>query len=556
MGKMRYDEVQHWRFPQGCLDLLTGGRRSRQRKNSGPYDSPYTNAGQVERAQRTLQLTFGRSRFSQQMIRAFGLEKLKRHSAKSCHHRAWLVNLKIRTQRTDLLSNAMPTFGGEVAPALARWRSHYFESDRGRRGKIFVIWRGMADELGKFVLGDAAISAVEQAQPLRRGFFGRRKKEPKRITHCENCGAQLEGHWCAKCGQPAIDYRRSFRHVIADLLNEFLNWDSKFFSTILLLLTRPWKLTNEFLAGHRVRHVHPLRLYLLASILFFFAATYGIKSVHLQPIDLSPGTLAEIRSELQQENVSPEIRDKIEQALGGKPISPEKRAALEKQLKDENLPKPARDAIQQRLEYGDPAPWDTRTKLEDILKDLPPDGRKKVEESLKKAQDKVVIFEADKDEKPNDMPKWLEKRAREKFGEHGTNIQLFLVTLMSNLPYMMLVCIPLFACVLKILYIRRRVFYIDHLVYALHIHTFAYVGVILIVLATIGLNRAAPGPIAGWIIALLWITFTVLIFLSVRRVYRQGWFISIFKFFFGGIVYLLVFVAAVAATFFVTLVMP
>jgi hypothetical protein len=42
------------------------------------------------------------------------------------------------------------------------------------------------------------------------------------------------------------------------------------------------------------------------------------------------------------------------------------------------------------------------------------------------------------------MPKWLEKRAREKFGEHGTNIQLFLVTLMSNLPYMMLACIPLF----------------------------------------------------------------------------------------------------------------
>mgnify|MGYP003693550787 CR=1 FL=1 len=45
----------------------------------------------------------------------------------------------------------------------------------------------------------------------------------------------------------------------------------------------PWKLTNEFLAGHRVRYVHPLRLYLLASILFFFAATYGIKSAHLQP---------------------------------------------------------------------------------------------------------------------------------------------------------------------------------------------------------------------------------------------------------------------------------
>jgi hypothetical protein len=199
---------------------------------------------------------------------------------------------------------------------------------------------------------------------------------------------------------------------------------------------------------------------------------------------------------------------------------------------------------------------DARTKLEDTLKGLPPDVRTKVEESLKKAQDKAVIFEADKEDKPNDMPKWLEKRAREKFGEHGTNIQFFLVTLMSNLPYMMLACIPLFACVLKLLYVRRRIFYIDHLVYALHIHSFAYVGIILIVLATIGLNRVAPGAIAGWIIALLWIAFVVLIFLSIRRVYRQGCFISIFKFLFGGLVYLIVLAAALATTFFITLVTP
>ncbi len=141
-------------------------------------------------------------------------------------------------------------------------------------------------------------------------------------------------------------------------------------------------------------------------------------------------------------------------------------------------------------------------------------------------------------------------------GEHGTKMGLFIATLFSNLPYMMLCCIPLFAFVLKGLYLRRHIFYIDHLIYALHIHTFAYVGVMLIVLATIGLNRMAPGPIAGWITALLWIAFVVQIFLSIRRVYRQGWFITIFKFFFGGLVYLIVIGAALAATFFITLVLP
>ncbi len=139
----------------------------------------------------------------------------------------------------------------------------------------------------------------------------------------------------------------------------------------------------------------------------------AIKSAHFQPLDLSPGTLAEIRGELERENVAPEIRQKIEQAFGGEPVSPEKRAALEEQLKNENLPKVARDAIQQRLEYGDP-PSDARTKLEDAMKDLKPDVRTKVEESLRKAQDKAVIFEVDKEEKPNDLGKWFEARAREK----------------------------------------------------------------------------------------------------------------------------------------------
>jgi hypothetical protein len=120
----------------------------------------------------------------------------------------------------------------------------------------------------------------------------------------------------------------------------------------------------------------------------------------------------------------------------------------------------------------------------------------------------------------------------------------------------MLCCIPLFAFVLKILYIRRGVLYIDHLVYALHVHTFAYVGVILIGLITMGLHRVALGPLASWIIGLLWLGFAVQIFLSIRRVYWQGWFFTVFKFFVGGFVYLFVLCIAVAATFFVTLALP
>ena len=141
-------------------------------------------------------------------------------------------------------------------------------------------------------------------------------------------------------------------------------------------------------------------------------------------------------------------------------------------------------------------------------------------------------------------------------GEHGSKMGLFIATLFQNLPYMMLCCIPLFALVLKVLYIRKRVFYIDHLIYALHIHSFAYLAIILIVLSTISLNRLIPGTLAGWTIAALWITFATQIFLSIRRVYRQGWFFTIFKFFLGGFVYLMVLAVALATTFFITIALP
>ena len=376
----------------------------------------------------------------------------------------------------------------------------------------------MPDELEKFVLGDTAISAIEQASSGRRRFFGRRKIQRPAITHCENCGAQLQGHWCAKCGQPAIDYRRSFRHVIADLLNEFLNWDSKFFATIGLLVVRPWKLTNEFLAGHRVRYVHPLRLYLLASILFFFAVNYGARGLRFEPGNLSPDR-AELEADLKKEDLPPPAREKLEALLRESPASP----APSPQTTAPS-PSPAPKTDKQKQEFG------------------------------KIGERPFVVFDQAKSTTP--FESWIEARAKEKMGEHGTKMGLFISTLFSNLPYMMLCCIPLFALVLKMLYVRRHIFYIDHLIYALHIHTFAYTGIMLIVLATIGLNRVIPGPIAGWTIALLWIAFLVQIFLSIRRVYRQGWFISIFKFFFGGFVYLIVLVLALAATFFITVALP
>jgi hypothetical protein len=332
----------------------------------------------------------------------------------------------------------------------------------------------------------------------------------------------MAGPFCAQCGQAAIDYRRSFRHIIVDVLDSFLNWDSKFFATIGWLIARPWHLTNQFLAGRRVRYVHPLRLYLLVSILFFFVVNYWAKSIHADPSKLSAEDRAEIAAD---PDIPPAVKARIRGALDAKG-----RTQPEAQMS----PSPQTAVTPQPSVVGSPPPPVTSPSPAGNFRPL-------------------VQF----DKPPSDpFEKWLEQRAKEKMGEHGSKMALFIATLFSNLPYMMLCCIPLFALVLKVLYVRKRVFYIDHLVYALHIHSFAYLAIMLIVLITIGLNRSIPGAFAGWIIAALWITFATQIFLSIRRVYRQGWFFTVFKFFLGGFAYLIVLSVALATTFFITIALP
>src|SRR5213593_2626334 len=172
------------------------------------------------------------------------------------------------------------------------------------------------DDQSHIVAAEAAVTAALEP-PRRRLFSRRRKAQPPALPYCENCGAPMAGPFCAQCGQAAIDYRRSFRHDIVDVLDSFLNWDSKFFATIGLLIVKPWRLTNEFLAGRRVRYLHPLRLYLLASILFFFAVNYGARGLRMEPgkFKLNEKDRAELKTDLKNSDLLPEARDQLQSLL-------------------------------------------------------------------------------------------------------------------------------------------------------------------------------------------------------------------------------------------------
>ena len=368
----------------------------------------------------------------------------------------------------------------------------------------------MSDETSQAIFGDAVAASLEKPGRRRRGLFGRKKpvEEKPPYTHCEDCGAELHGHYCSNCGQVAVDYRRSFRHVIADVAESFLNWDSKFTKTIGLLLVCPGWLTNQFVAGRRTRYLHPLRLYLLISILFFLC-------LRLAPVNLHP---------------------KVDSKM-----TPEDRAKVEEAMKNPDIPPFVREQVLKGLANG--AKSDTTSGKSAPVISTPSPAPGKSKDELRRQVDEAA------------PPSWLKKRVLEKVGPHGNNVELLSKTLRDNISTMMLFCIPLFALVLKILYLRRGRFYIEHLVYALHIHSFFYFAVLLTAFSAIGAKRWAPA-LETPLLWILWLSILVQVFVSIRQVYRQSWFMTTFKFLFGGVIYLFVLILALAATAVATLLLP
>ncbi len=94
--------------------------------------------------------------------------------------------------------------------------------------------------------------------------------------------------------------------------------------------------------------------------------------------------------------------------------------------------------------------------------------------------------------------------------------QRFGEALIANLQRAFFLLLPVFALLLKLFYLRRGRLYLDHLVFALHFHAFAFVvmtGVFLI--AATGIPRTVVKPIG----AVIWLWIFVYLFRALRRVY-------------------------------------
>ena len=87
--------------------------------------------------------------------------------------------------------------------------------------------------------------------------------------NCLNCGNEVAGRFCQHCGQENVEVKESFAHLILHFIEDITHFDGKLWKTLKLLLFKPGSLTKLYMEGKRATFIHPIRMYLFVSAVFF-----------------------------------------------------------------------------------------------------------------------------------------------------------------------------------------------------------------------------------------------------------------------------------------------
>jgi uncharacterized protein DUF3667 len=131
--------------------------------------------------------------------------------------------------------------------------------------------------------------------------------------------------------------------------------------------------------------------------------------------------------------------------------------------------------------------------------------------------------------------------SEQEFGSH------LVAEFIERLQWMILICVPVYAGLLKLLYLRSKRPYLAHLVFAFHLHSAFFVCALVQTLLG-AIASSAPLDWIKWVVALLELWLIVYLFLAQKKVYGQSWGRTAMKFLGLYAAYAVVLVAAVTVT--------
>ena len=138
-----------------------------------------------------------------------------------------------------------------------------------------------------------------------------------------------------------------------------------------------------------------------------------------------------------------------------------------------------------------------------------------------------------------------------KYGDDDNALmKAWLNSFIHQFPKLLFISLPIFALILRLLYIRRRkqFYYVDHGIFSIHIYIFSFI-VLLVAFALSWLDGLTGWSLFSWLQAPLWIYLLYYDYKAMRNFYGQGTGKTLVKFLLLNMLAFIVIVILFAAFF-------
>lgn len=324
----------------------------------------------------------------------------------------------------------------------------------------------------------------------------------RKEKNCLNCGSTVIGRYCHVCGQENVQTKESFWSLTKHFIFDLFHFDGKFFHTLGYIFAKPGLVPKEYCKGKRASFLHPIRMYLFTSAVFFlvFFAINSPSTGKKYPADKLTKkermeTLGEYRERLQN-NPKDTTAQKIITLL----------TDTTKEVTGDDLFALDSKNIFTITGYN----YSTVEQYNSAQRGLP--SAKKDGWLKRLLVRKVIAFNRKYKEQPDEASK------------------IFWESFVHRLPYMLFLSLPFFALILQALYARRKTFYYsDHAIFTIYHYILSFI-FLLIFFAVSTLNQRIgwkPLSVLGPVVFVVW---PVYLWLEMKTFYSQGWLKTTIKF--------------------------
>jgi len=339
---------------------------------------------------------------------------------------------------------------------------------------------------------------MKAAPPDDRDSFGRSAR------YCRNCHYPMVdlGEYCYHCGQKYTTGRISFWRLMGEAFEAVFNFDSKIFRTLAALFI-PGKLTREYFEGRHKRYVNPMRLFFGLTVLLFAVISFLFGEELTQALRKNVEESERTAYQADFLDQLDSAKQEVLSAYGAEPPLPVALDSMIHHFQDTRQEETTVYYVERNRSY----PLAIEIKKQEV------------------SNRDLILLSPDSLAQKYEIAGWVNHWVIKQQVRLQEELNSFAEFMLGQLVWMVLFMMPALALILKLLYIRRDYYYVEHLIFSFHYHAFAFLTLVIALL--LSQVEQSNGQLSG----LIYLFIGGYLLVAMKRVYGQGWIKTMVKYF-------------------------